>query len=131
MPGRVWRQPARPLRVCKARLRPLWGTLAVALKPMFEEQARERMKLDNPSKANLPDSQKGQSRDQAATPKSSARPTRIVPECCARIPPADLPALALAILAALREAEQATPFTAPCPTEAADAPPWQGTVTGK
>ena len=47
--------------------------------------------------------------------------------CCCRL--ADLPALAIAILAALREAEQATPFTAPCPTEAADAPPWQGTVT--
>ena len=42
------------------------STLAVGLKPMFEEQARERMHLDNASKANLPESQRGEARDKSA-----------------------------------------------------------------
>lgn len=35
-------------------------------KPLFEAEARERLKLNNETKANLPDSEKGQARDHAA-----------------------------------------------------------------
>ncbi len=35
-------------------------------KPLFEAEAKARLHLSNATKANLPDSQKGQARDQAA-----------------------------------------------------------------
>ena len=42
------------------------AALAVELKPMFEAEAKEREALNNASRANLPYSQKGRSRDKAA-----------------------------------------------------------------
>lgn len=40
--------------------------VAARIKHIFEAEAKERMHLNNASKANLPESQKGQSREQAA-----------------------------------------------------------------
>ena len=53
------------------------------IKPMFEEEARARMQLSNSSKANLPDSEKGQSRDRAAeavnvSPRSVESASRVI-----------------------------------------------------